>query len=88
MFYYSNTGSGVTENVESLLSIWPNPASETLNLKGDMTQVQIYSIDGRLVMSLEKGFESINVSDLAKGSYLLKATLKDGGVTTQKFVKQ
>ena len=88
VFYYSNAGSGVTENAESLLSIWPNPVSETLNLKGDMTQVQIYSIDGRLVMSLDKGFETINVNALATGSYLLKATLNDGSVTTQKFLKK
>ena len=88
VFYYSNAGSGVTENAESLLSIWPNPVSETLNLKGDMTQVQIYSIDGRLVMSLDKGLETINVSALATGSYLLKATLNDGSVTTQKFLKK
>ena len=87
VFYYSST-TNVGEVSASLLSIWPNPVSETLNLKGDMTQVQIYSIDGRLVMSLDKGFETINVSALATGSYLLKATLNDGSVTTQKFFKK
>ena len=86
-FHYSST-TNVGEVSESLLSIWPNPANETLNLKGNMTQVQIYSVDGRLVMSLEKGFETINVSALAAGSYLLKATLNDGSVATQKFVKR
>ena len=88
MNLYYSTASGVNEIAESQLSIWPNPVSETLNLKGDMTQVQIYSVDGRLVMSLEKGFETINVSALATGSYLLKATLNDGSVTTQKFLKK
>ena len=88
VFYYSNTGTGIIESAESLLSVWPNPVSETLNLKGDMTQVQIFSIDGRLVMSLDKGFETINVSDLSTGCYLLKATMKDGSVSTQKFLKE
>lgn len=86
-FYYS-AATGVNEFAESLLSVWPNPVSETLNLKGDMSQVQIYSMDGRLVMSLNSGFESINVSELANGGYLLKATMKDGRVATQKFLKK
>ena len=88
VFYYSNTGSSVTEKTESLLSVWPNPVSETLNLKGDMTQVQIYSVDGRLVMSLDQAFETINVKALPTGNYLLKAILNDGSVTTQKFLKK
>ena len=87
VFYYSNT-TNVGEVSENLLIVWPNPASETLNLNGNMTQVQIYSIDGRLVMSLDKGFEAINVSALSTGSYLLKAILNDGRVATQKFMKR
>lgn len=86
--YYYSANTSVNELSNHSVAIWPNPASETLNLNGDMTQVEIYGIDGRLVMSIDNGFESINVSNLAKGSYLLKATLKDGGVTTQKFLKK
>lgn len=86
-FYYSaNTSVNEINNLS--VAIWPNPVSETLNLKGDMNHVQVYSVDGRLVMSLEKGFETINVSALATGSYLLKVTLNDGSVTTQKFLKK
>lgn len=85
--YYSPC-TGVDENTESLLSVWPNPVSETLNLRGDLTQVEIFSLDGRLVRSLNNGFENINVSELSNGGYLLKATLKNGVVNTQKFVKQ
>ncbi|MBO6025726.1 MAG: T9SS type A sorting domain-containing protein [Bacteroidales bacterium] len=86
-FHYSPC-TGVDENTESLMSVWPNPASETLSLKGDMTQVEIFSMDGRLVMSLNSGFESINVSELANGGYLLKASMKDGRVATQIFLKK
>ena len=88
VFYYSNA-TNVSEVSESLLKVWPNPASETLRLNGNgLRQVNIYSVDGRLVMSLDKGFEAINVSALAPGSYLLKAILNDGCVTTQKFMKR
>lgn len=86
-FYYTSQ-TGVGEDAESIVNVWPNPTSETLNLKGDMTQVEIFSMDGRLVMSLSNGFESINVSKLTNGSYLLKATMKDGSVATQKFLKK
>ena len=88
VFYYSNT-TNVGEVSESMLNVWPNPVSETLNLNADgLRQVNIYSVDGRLVMSLDKGFEVINVSALAPGSYLLKAILNDGSMTTQKFMKR
>lgn len=86
--YYYSANTSVNELSNHSVAIWPNPVSETLNLNGDMTQVQIYSMDGRLVMSLNSGFESINVSELANGGYLLKATMKDGRVATQKFLKK
>ena len=59
----------------------------SLNAEG-VQQVEIFTIDGRQVMHLEYGFETINVSALAKGCYLLKATLNDGSKAVQKFVKE
>lgn len=88
VFYYSNAGTGVAESAESRMSVWPNPVSETLNLKGDMTQVKIFSMDGKQVMNIQHSFESINVSNLANGCYLLKATFTNGSMAVQKFVKE
>ena len=86
--YYSEA-TGIGEHNGSQIAIWPNPASETLSLNAEgVQQVEIFTIDGRQVLHLENGFETINVSALAKGCYLLKATLNDGSKAVQKFVKE
>lgn len=87
LYYSSVTGMG--EHNGSQIAIWPNPASETLNLNAEgLQQVEIFTIDGRQVMHLENGFETINVSALAKGCYLLTATFADGSKSVEKFVKE
>lgn len=86
--YYTDC-SGIAENPAHTLTLSPNPVSEVLSLEAsDLSLVEIFSMDGRMVMRLEKGFETLNVSGLAKGSYLLKATMSDGSVATQKFLKE
>ena len=88
VMYYS-AATSLSEYNENLLAIWPNPVSETLNLNAeDLQQVEIFSMDGKQVMRLGNGSESINVNALAKGCYLLKATFTDGSQAMQKFVKE
>lgn len=88
ILYYSK-GAQVPELPTATLTIGPNPTSTFLSIQAaDLRQVEIFSMDGKMVMRLEKGFESVNVSALATGAYLLKATMNDGSVATQKFMKQ
>ena len=86
--YYSET-TGIGEHNGSQIALWPNPASETLSLNAKgLQQVEIFSMDGRQVMHLESGIETIDVSALAKGCYLLNATFADGSKAVRKFVKE
>ena len=86
--YYSEV-TGIGEHNGNQIAIWPNPASETLSLNAEgLQQVEIFTIDGRQVLHLENGFETINVSALAQGCYLLTATFADGSKAVQKFVKK
>ena len=88
VLYYS-AATSLGEYNENQLAIWPNPVSETLNLNAeDLQQVEIFSMGGRQVMRFGNGFESINVSALANGCYLLKAIFTDGSKAMQKFVKE
>jgi hypothetical protein len=88
VLYYSNVTS-LDEYNENQLAIWPNPVSETLNLNAEgLQQVEIFSMDGRQVMHVENGFETLCVGNLANGCYLLKATFADGSKVMQKFVKE
>lgn len=86
--YYS-AATGLGENNEIQLVLWPNPVIESLNLNVEgLQQVEVFSMDGRQVMHIENGFETVNVSTLANGYYLLQATFTDGSKAVQKFVKE
>ena len=87
ILYYSK-GSQVADLQTVTLIVSPNPASTFLSIQAEnLRQVEIFSMDGKMVICLENGFESVNVSTLATGNYLLKATKNDGNVITQKFMK-
>ena len=86
--YYSET-TGIGEHNGSQIALWPNPASETLSLNAKgLQQVEIFSMDGRQVMHLENGIETIDVSALSRGCYLLNVTFADGSKAVRKFVKE
>ncbi len=85
--YYSSI-TGVNEIPAILMNVWPNPVDEVLNLEvEDLQQIEIFSLEGKLILTIANDLESINVSDLAKGCYLLKATMNNGWVVAQKFIK-
>ena len=87
-FFYLNM-TQVGEQSDNGLQLWPNPVQEVLSLGAEnLRQVAIFTIDGKEVMLVTDGFDAIEVSQLASGCYLLKATLNDGSVATQKFIKQ
>ncbi|SHE63143.1 T9SS type A sorting domain-containing protein [Chryseobacterium sp. OV279] len=74
--------------VNNLVSIYPNPASEKVFIKGDkVSDVEMYSMDGRKQNVILNNDQSINVSHLTKGVYLLKLKIKNE-VTTQKLIIQ
>jgi len=52
--------------------LYPNPSSSIINIKGANTNLssKIYSIDGKWMMSTHRN--RIDISGLAKGSYILK----------------
>ncbi len=64
-----------TENPDLALSIFPNPVHDVLtfrNLQGKQT-ISIYALDGRRMKTLEvTGNQSIDISDLPIGLYLVK----------------
>ncbi|MES2747227.1 MAG: T9SS type A sorting domain-containing protein [Bacteroidota bacterium] len=86
------TALGVAENVKSLVGISPNPVTNTLFFESDVNvlSAEIYTISGQLVMDtkLQSANNSIDVSQLTKGVYLINFFVEDGAKATQKFVKE
>jgi hypothetical protein len=76
------------------LKLYPNPASSILNLdyrpSSESFIIEVYDVRGQLIIRMENNSainQSINISDLSKGLYLLKVS--DGkSVQSQRFIKQ
>lgn len=71
-------------------SIYPNPATETLNIslsENRKSQIEIFDAMGRLVKEIELSQSTqINIADLSDGLYFIH--LKNNSHKTQKFIKQ
>lgn len=47
----------------------------------DINTVSLLDINGRILKTLNKNFESINVSDLQSGTYFIKIETNEGNLT-------
>lgn len=90
VYMYVAGTAGVEDNLFNV-SIYPNPASNKLNISAANTiqNVEIYNVLGKKVMSLSinKSSESIDISGLSSGVYMIKYNVDDA-VGTSKFIKQ
>ncbi len=94
LFYIStkyNTSSRmkqteVVENETTKLVLYPNPVTNQLNISSDtkVENVMIYNLTGSLVKSLQGNVETIDMSDLSSGSYLVKVITEQR--TTDKVI--
>ena len=81
---------GLSQNLETpKLTLYPNPVSNSLYLTSNqkIENVLIYNLTGALVKSISNNPESIDVSNLNSGSYLVKVTTNQGSFT-QKIIKK
>ena len=93
--YASITTSNKVARIDNLIKVFPNPASHNLNftisseIKGGIF-VNIYTIDGKKIISKQYesniGLFKIPISNLAKGSYILKVNNKE--FTTSNLVQK
>jgi hypothetical protein len=83
--------AGVLDNKQLNVSMYPNPTTSSLNISAQSTikNAAIYNILGKQVISLtiNKNSETIDVSSLKSGVYLIKYTI-DNAVGTAKFIKE
>ena len=91
LYFYKAATAGISDNELLNVSMYPNPTVDRLNISASNTikNASIFNILGKKVMSLEinKNSESIDVSSLASGIYLIKYSI-DNAIGTAKFIKQ
>ena len=82
---------GVADNNLVTMSLYPNPATDMLQVESTerIEQYEVYDITGALVRRDFVGHNAFNldIEALSVGTYLLKLT-SESGVQTRRFVKQ
>ncbi len=78
---------GVTDIKKIQVKIYPNPAKDVINISSEkpVKSIEIYDVLGRLIKTETKN--NINVSQLAKGNYLMKVKTGDQELI-EKFIKE
>lgn len=86
---YGNMGIGIGEKEVVSFTIYPNPVNDVVNIDaGSEGSVKIYSLSGQLLINelIGKGVNSINVSDLNQGAYLMQFSDENGNSSTEKLL--
>lgn len=89
-----STSTGIDELFGSELDIYPNPATDIINIDGidlQFATVTIFDVTGRVVSTStfdNLSASSINVSNLPTGSYQLVISDNSQIITNTKFIKQ
>lgn len=74
---YSITGNDKEELDDESVLLYPNPVSDILKISGDVAGITFYSLYGQAILTAEN-VDSINVSHLPKGIYIVKVTTLSG----------
>lgn len=75
-------------NVSKLVSVYPNPTTDVLNINSDskINKVSVYDMTGKKI-DVKLDGDKVNVQALPAGAYLINIENKDG-VSTEKFIKK
>ncbi len=78
---------GVNDLSQAQVKVFPNPAKDFISITTEKSieSIDIYDMLGRLIKTSHSA--KINISELAKGTYLLKVKTKSGNLI-EKFIKE
>ena len=90
-----NNGTTATPEMEPFVrpyTFYPNPIRDALCLRFSPdvqpAKFELYDLQGRLVCTQSNTFEAIDMSQLPTGTYMLRVTLEDGKVFSDKVIKK
>jgi hypothetical protein len=83
---FVDSESGIEENKETNVFVYPNPVNEVLNISEPIDRVQILDVLGRIVYVSELKNNRINLSNLSAGRYTIRLYKQDG-YSIHSFVK-
>ncbi len=74
------------ENISTYV-VYPNPATDIINVKGQFEQIAVCDFNGRVLAVASQGENTLNVSNLPSGTYYVKVTT-EGEQRLIPFVKR
>lgn len=77
----------VVDLKEEFIKIYPNPVKHYLNFSKELTNIEIYNLEGAKILNLETSLQ-IDVSNIPSGTYLLKAIDLSGKNVFSRFIKK
>lgn len=86
---YDDPTASIKDLDKSKLKVYPNPVSDFLTIEYDLpiTNIMISDLLGRNVKEI-KNLNTVDVTELSKGTYLLNIKAEDNSQSTIKFVKK
>ncbi|MBS1612090.1 MAG: T9SS type A sorting domain-containing protein [Bacteroidetes bacterium] len=86
----ANLNVGVNEAEVSALSVYPNPATNVLNLQAStaISKVDVVNIIGETVITETGTVNAVDISGLTSGLYIARVHTANGQTATVKFTKQ
>lgn len=86
--YSENCLLSVNDINKKQFSVYPNPVKEILNFSEEVSNVKITDVSGRTIKAVSTTEKSVNISNLAKGMYVISAVTKSGEVVSKKIIKE
>ena len=80
--------TSIAQNSMVEMSVYPNPAYEVLNVNIQLVQSKIYSVTGQKVYQSHNAQNTIDISQLHAGIYLLTGFSIDGNEYKARFIKK
>jgi len=80
-------------NAGNTVNVWPNPAKDVIHVQNNnegYSIARIYNLSGALIgeSKMQAGINTINVSNLSFGIYIVNIKTADGQSYNKKFIKQ
>jgi len=92
IYFYNDTNTGISNvGAENKITLYPNPVKDnlTVSASSEIAQILVSNLVGQTVKSTTvNGLEqSIDLSDVSAGNYIVTIKLANGQLSNQKFVK-
>lgn len=86
----STTGLFETTKEDSSLALYPNPATDFIYISTSirLKQVEVFTITGQKLKTVDFNLEKIHIADLPSGIYVISALSHSGEVFNAKFFKK